>query len=149
MGIDHLISRKARLSKCAKCHCMVLIGIDEGIAEEVDPIPLTTVGEVLAVMDRRKTFGFTVAGVIYHRNAGRMKTDARWKLPIIVAKHKCGMPLVSAIDIDKVPMMNRFIESKSTKDESDPVSEQAMFTIMDQLQGKIIEVGDHYGKIPF
>ena len=149
MGTDHLISRKARLSSCAKCHCKVLVGIDEGMAVEVDMIPITTAGEVLAVLDKRPTYGFTVIGRVYYRSAGRMKTDARWKTPTILAGHKCGVPLVSAVDIDKVPLMNKFVESKSGKDEGEPEYEQAMFTIMDILRGKIEAVGDDYGKAPF
>ena len=56
-------TRRARAATCRGCGAKVLDGLDADVCAlvaTVDPTPLTAIGEVLAVLDGRRTFTLAV-----------------------------------------------------------------------------------------
>lgn len=62
------LSRRARLRRCPDCAAITLAGLDAdqgGFEAAADPIPLTGLGEMLALLDRLATYELWKAGAGY------------------------------------------------------------------------------------
>lgn len=62
------LTRRARLRPCRRCGADTLVGLDAdqcAFERHVDPEPLSALGEVLAVLEGRKTFNLARQGVGY------------------------------------------------------------------------------------
>lgn len=83
------VTRKVRPRRCKACRAACLAAIDDtGFESWVDPAPLTTQGELFALLAGRATFMtfgeelcFRDAGRISHRNADTIA---------VYAEHSCG-----------------------------------------------------------
>lgn len=94
------ISRKARVRTCERCGRVALVGLDADVcAFEVaaDPLPLSRLGEALALVEGRRTFalvrthrGYELdardASAILGRPAGATKRQD------VLAEHRCSAP---------------------------------------------------------
>lgn len=147
MGTVHFIDRRPRVSLCVRCGCKMLVGITEGLPVKVDPLPLTLEGEMFALMQGRWTYGMTVGGILYHRNPGRIRTDTKHGHPMLVTDHRCWQALVSAIDASRVRQITGYMERSERG--GDPEHEESLFTIKELLSGRIVEINDNNGSIPF
>lgn len=110
--LDHLVqsghvtesglTRKARVRSCpGRCGQQLLSGLDDpatcALEVRVDPVPLSPLGEALAVVEGRYT-------VALHREAGRLVLDPRSPYDIaarpagtgdredVMRQHRCGDP---------------------------------------------------------
>jgi hypothetical protein len=92
------VNRRARLRACPRCRAVCLEGLDDdrcaGMAR-VDPVPLSVLGEVAALMDGLATYEL-------HTPGGRLTLDYRdsWCVQArpagntlrvdVMAQHRCG-----------------------------------------------------------
>jgi hypothetical protein len=95
------LTRAARIRPCPDCHADTLAGLDEdrcALESAVDPVPLGTLGEAVALLQGRNTLAV-------HRDGGRFILDRRHPLQIkarpagatdredVMAEHRCGAPV--------------------------------------------------------
>jgi len=98
------IGRRAHPRTCRTCKATILTGLDDdrcALTVEVDPIPLTPVGEAIAQVEGRRTYWL-------HRDGGRLVLDLREASQIrawpagtrlgqdILRQHRCWTPPVAA-----------------------------------------------------
>lgn len=90
-GASTAVSRRASLGRCPACRGVILTGLDDdrcGLLARVDPAPLTTVGEVAALLAGRWTYDARLVD-------GRVRLDHRdqWKIRVrpwpVLASHAC------------------------------------------------------------
>lgn len=91
------IGRRARHRLCGQCQTVTLVGLDADTCAgeaQVDPHPITAIGEALALLTGRNTYRL--------RTAGRLQLDhrTRWHITAepantvdVLAEHRCGAPL--------------------------------------------------------
>lgn len=85
--------RAAALRLCTKCKAPVIVGLDAdhcALTAECDPIPLTPLGEAIALITGRRTYTLTPGPdrkELDYRDEWRIQTPT--KNPIL-AQHKCG-----------------------------------------------------------
>lgn len=94
------VGRRTRPRQCASCHADVLVGYDgDVLAFEVtaDPVPLSAIGEVLALVEGRRTVAFNQEGGKYVFNIryvdhirGRIAGASR--MEDVLRTHRCGTP---------------------------------------------------------
>lgn len=87
------MSRSAVDVYCPKCRQPTLVGLSDdraGYNVRVDPWPLTRGGELLAVVDRRTTFGRDRDGSLHRRCRWQIRATA--DRPVL-AEHRCSSPL--------------------------------------------------------
>jgi hypothetical protein len=91
------ITRRAQPRRCRSCQAPILIGLDAplcALRADVDPQPLSALGEALAHLEDRRTYAlcndgprivldYRDAGRIAHRPAGTGRFD-------VMAEHRCG-----------------------------------------------------------
>lgn len=78
------ISRRARIRRCRRCSSHILTGLDAdvcAIEANADPVPLSPLGEALAVLEGRITWSL-------HSEGGRWVLDVRD--PLHIAAHPAG-----------------------------------------------------------
>lgn len=81
--------RKALPGTCGQCRADILAGIDAdtcGLSARCDPRPLTRSGELLAVVDGRRTYALDIAGRLWWR--GRYGIRSASREPVL-AEHRC------------------------------------------------------------
>lgn len=81
------MSRNATKTTCRKCGAHVRDGLDNdalALVARVDDEPLTRYGELLAVIDRRKTYSLE-AGRLYRRHLHHLGKPAAH----VYAQHRC------------------------------------------------------------
>lgn len=94
-------ARAAQIRACKKCGATILTGLDADIAAlkvEIDPTPITPLGEAVALLQGRSTYQLhTARGArqIHHRNDWNI-TAPRTR-PVYPA-HRCGHPLDDHLD---------------------------------------------------
>lgn len=91
------ITRRAQPRRCRDCRAPILIGLDAdqcALRADVDPRPLSPLGELLAQLEDRRTYAlcsnagrlvldYRDAGRLTHRPAGTGRFD-------VMAEHRCG-----------------------------------------------------------
>lgn len=109
MGNDR-VGRRAHATRCRYCPCSILVGLDGdrcAWVARVDPLPLSPIGEVLAILGGRRTYAL-------HAGIGRLELVARDRWQIegapagtrydVVAAHVCGaVPLPQAPSVNRMP----------------------------------------------
>lgn len=85
---EHLVDRRPKQRECRRCRRIYLEGIDEGVPYRVDILPLSIAGELDALRCGRRTYAIQ-GDYVCHRNAMRMRGDARRGRPAILASHSC------------------------------------------------------------
>lgn len=106
------IGRRAQPRRCPTCSNRILTGLDADWAAcraDVDPTPLTALGEALAHLEGRRTYALVVDGarhVLDYRDAGRIThrpagSPAARRLDVL-PEHRCG-------SISNLPTTTSFI----------------------------------------
>lgn len=96
---EHALAAKMRM--CKNCSSPILVGLDDhvaGVKVEIDPTPITQLGEAVALLADRGTYEL-------HRRGGRQEIAHRqeWNIrgprarPVFPA-HRCGQPLDDHLD---------------------------------------------------
>lgn len=94
------LTRRARPRTCVRCQAWTVAGLDADILAleaRCDPTPLSALGEVLALVDGRRTVDLI-------RTRGRLELEQRWGEHIdtfpaggghgdVLASHVCGQPI--------------------------------------------------------
>ncbi|MUL39612.1 hypothetical protein FZ103_00185 [Streptomonospora sp. PA3] len=89
-------ARAAQLRLCKKCRAPVLAGYDADICAlsvQIDPTPITEIGEAIALMEGRTTYDLTTSRgrkEIHHRAEHNISAPRRG--PVYPA-HICGRPM--------------------------------------------------------
>jgi hypothetical protein len=123
----------------------MLAGIDEGLPYSVDPLPLTTEGELIAALQGRETYGWYMGHATY-RNDSRI---ARRPRPVVLAKHQCGQGLIAYIELSRASQMERVISllRRCNQPSEDDTEQRALITIADMLNGRVFAQSDE--RAPF
>lgn len=82
----HFETTTPSVHTCQACGRLTLYGLAEGLPVHADPVPLTALGELLALAAGRQTYTLRRSGLI-HRDASR-RADPRLSTPV-VADHSC------------------------------------------------------------
>jgi hypothetical protein len=100
--------RGCRATKCLVCKSDVLAGFDDDFAARavvVDPMPLSPLGEALALIENRRSYelgrygaGLALSLRDHWQIAGRPASDET----IVLTDHRCGAPSLPAVEIPKV-----------------------------------------------
>ena len=105
LELDRRFGRITRPGRCDGCGLIVLRGLDDpdcGMPATVDPMTLTTLGEVWSVLDGRKTYrlyGSTpfTTGMWYRLPYNRERSPVGKKdgsgVVRVVAQHRCNYPI--------------------------------------------------------
>lgn len=95
-GIKGRVQREAVTAR-HRCGGLVVVGLDdEAMAwpAYVDPIPLTQVGEALALLAGRNTYRLRGAYVFTVTRRGPWDIERGWHdHPIVLASHECATPI--------------------------------------------------------
>ena len=92
--------RRARAAYCLRCHALVMRGIDApfgGMSRDVEPAPLSRIGEALALMSGRRTYTLAWRGDRYeidHRDQWQIRgspAESRAGVDVVV-EHDCDAP---------------------------------------------------------
>jgi hypothetical protein len=83
----HFETKPATVATCLRCAAVILSGLVEGIRARVDMTPLSTSGELAALLANRWTYTLTRVGLVY-RDASRIR-DPKLRV-LILADHRCG-----------------------------------------------------------
>lgn len=93
------VARRVSGGHCLDCRAQVIRGLDSdpaGLPVTCDPQPLDQLGEALALVAGRSTYGLT-------RTADRWQLDqrSRWRIAggrraLVLAAHRCGAPPLPA-----------------------------------------------------
>jgi hypothetical protein len=118
-------SRKAKPRRCRTCNAVVVIGLDADMcAFEVhaDPVPLSQLGEALAVATGRRTVSFC-------QSAGAYLLEQRWVEDIkarpagtgtredVLAEHRCREPVP---DLWSAPTSFKHLAAASSQPSAPP-----------------------------
>ncbi|GAA1994241.1 hypothetical protein GCM10009799_20420 [Nocardiopsis rhodophaea] len=94
-------ARAAQLRICRKCKEPVLVGVDAdmcALTVQIDPTPITEVGEAVALMEGRGTYDL-LAGKgrreIHHRAEWNIRAARRGP---VFAAHRCHRPMTDHLD---------------------------------------------------
>lgn len=110
MGNDY-VGRRARATRCRYCPCSILVGLDGdrcAWVARVDPLPLSPIGEALAILSGRTTYAL-------HVGIGRLELQVRDRWQItgapagtrydVLAAHVCG-----GVTLPYAPSVNHLSE---------------------------------------
>lgn len=84
----HFISTQPKPVPCHRCKRIVLEGIADGGAYQVDAIPLNLLGETTARIHGRSAYRL-IAGRLVHRDHYDIAVDVRRGRPPVAATHTC------------------------------------------------------------
>lgn len=91
------ITRRAQPRRCRDCRAPVLTGLDAdrcSLRADVDPRPLTALGELLAQLEDRRTYALCSDSgrlVLNYRDAGRLAHNPAGTGRFdVMAEHRCG-----------------------------------------------------------
>lgn len=90
--------RRARAAYCVRCHALVMRGIDApmaGMSRDVEPAPLSRLGEALALMSGRRTYTLAWRGDRYE-----IDWRDRWQIQGSPAESRAGVDVVVEHDCD-------------------------------------------------
>lgn len=93
--------RSVRLRVCRRCNAPVLAGLDADIcafAVQADVVPLTPLGEAVALLTGRRTFDLVGYGSdkrLYAREEHNIHTTRRY---LVFPEHRCGESLDAYTD---------------------------------------------------
>jgi hypothetical protein len=85
------VSRSAQPARCPRCRGQVLAGLDAdrcGLPTVVEPVPLSNVGEVLALLAGRRTYD-VLAGELHERLSAHLRAQPA-DSGVVVAQHLCN-----------------------------------------------------------
>jgi hypothetical protein len=118
----------------------MLAGIDEGLPYSIDPLPLTTEGELIAALQGRWTYAWYMGHATY-RSEGRITRRPR---PAVLAKHQCGQGLIAYIETARADQMARVISllRQCNQPLEDDTEQRALITISDLLNGRVFAQSD-------
>jgi hypothetical protein len=85
------ITSRPKPEQCQRCGRLQLIGLDEGVAYRVEPVPLHAHAELAARLAGRNTYA-VIAGQLAYRDQDRITGDRRHGRPPVVATHSCVRP---------------------------------------------------------
>lgn len=85
-AFTHLETTTPVVITCSRCLQPVIYGIAEGLAARVDAAPLTSTGEISAVVSGRRTYTLKRSGLV-QRDASR-RSDPSLTGPVLAA-HQC------------------------------------------------------------
>lgn len=102
--------RGAKPARCIVCRADVLAGMNEdtsAFATITDPIPLSPLGEALALLDGRRTYRLA-----RHNQGLALWVRTHWDIQghpasdenITLTDHKCGAPPLPTITIKPIPL---------------------------------------------
>lgn len=83
----HLETTAPLVHACRRCHTPVIYGLAEGVTARADLLPITSAGEIAAVLAGRQTYTVRRSGLI-RRDAGR-RADPTLASPVL-AEHRCS-----------------------------------------------------------
>lgn len=109
------IGRRAKPRRCRRCGSPTLVGLDAdrcALRADVDPQPLTAIGEALAQLEGRRTYALVNDGhrlVLNYRDAGRIahRPAAGPGRYDVMPTHVCG-------SISRLPTTTSFITRNLT-----------------------------------
>lgn len=105
---QHLITTVATETDCPRCGAVILAGVAEGLHARVDPTPLTSDAEILALAVGRWTYTHTSVGELVRRDFGRITGNRHLRGPTL-PDHQCGQRLAPvpppppAVTADDIP----------------------------------------------
>lgn len=105
--------RGCKATKCLVCQQSILAGLDEdqmAMPALVDPIPLSPLGEALALMDGRHTYKLArhkQGLALWRRTHFNIRAHPASEETIVVADHKCGGPKFPAVEIQSLPARSK------------------------------------------
>lgn len=94
------LTRKAQPRRCRKCNEVVIVGLDDDVCAAetyADPTPLSTLGEVVTLLEGRRTVALASEGgrrVLHIRDDFQIRgrpagSTPRWD---VLRAHRCGSP---------------------------------------------------------
>lgn len=90
------VGRRSQPRRCRRCGRRTLVGLDSewaAVRAEVDPTPITALGEMVAQLEGRRTYALVVDGgryVLDYRDAGRIShRPAGSKRLDVLVEHRC------------------------------------------------------------
>jgi hypothetical protein len=109
------ITSRPKPEPCPRCGRLQLIGLDEGLAYRVEPVPLHAHAELAARLDGRSTYG-VIAGRLAYRDQDRITGDRRRGRPPVVATHSCVRPTPPAeVDAAHITTVTKWLASLGCK----------------------------------
>lgn len=101
--------RGCRHTKCIVCSSDVLAGFDEdkmAQAVVVDPTPLDTEGEALALLDKRRSYELKRHGqglALWYRDRYDISARPASDVDIVMTDHRCGAAKLPSVEIKPAP----------------------------------------------
>lgn len=92
------ITSKPKPEPCLRCGRLQLVGLDEGLAYRVEPVPLHAHAELAARIAGRSTYA-VIAGRLAYRDQDRITGDRHRGRPPVFATHSCARP-TPPVDVD-------------------------------------------------
>jgi len=92
---DRGTSRISRMRRCAHCRTVILAGLDGNVLAldaDVDLVPITRRGELLALVSGRVTYELSRDGRLYRRPPRRVVFGPPTSSSTVHAAHRCGEP---------------------------------------------------------
>lgn len=112
----HLIDTAPVAGTCPRCRVAVLVATTSGLSVAVDPLPLTTTGELEAVCNAAHSYGL-VDGVLVHRSVQHIHADRHRARPAVLATHHCDRPVpASHIDTGHAPKISSYLAEPAAAD---------------------------------
>lgn len=141
--IRHFVTTWPRKNHCHRCGRLTLDGLDEGLPYRIDPAPLTTEGELIARFTGNNTYRLLAAHIVA-RTIENITTETPTTRPPVYATHQCEPINPHHIVTEHIPNTQALITDKylDTATPEQDTDQQALITITDVLNGKIIESPD-------
>ena len=105
--------RGCRAVKCIKCQASVLAGFDEDAMAQavvVDPTPLSTMGEALALVQQRRTYRlgrYDEGLALWHRDHWQISAHPASEECIVLTDHVCGAGPLPGVEIKPLAKSDR------------------------------------------
>jgi len=99
--------RGVRHTRCLVCNADVLAGFDEDACAKpaiVDPHPLSVIGELLALLEDRRTYRLDQHGqgmALWHRSHWQIKGSPASDTVLVLTDHRCGGSQFPGVEITK------------------------------------------------
>jgi hypothetical protein len=91
--------RGVQAHRCPHCHGHILTGYDEdwtALKVDVDPTPLTALGEAMALLDNRGSYHlrtYKTGFALWRRDHWQIAGSRNYPRGDVVTRHECGKPL--------------------------------------------------------
>lgn len=139
--IHYMVTRRFRYKQCPVCAQWTFVGIDSGTPYEVDPIPITIEGEMVALTQGRFTYSVDYGNKLFYRDHWRMQHKPRG---CVFAAHHHGKPLLQYCEMQYLEYVDRNIktvvrDALRGKEELSDAEEQSLLLLNKQLGAVIID----------